>query len=226
MQTSLRTKHNIPNDAIIAIAGTVGVGKSTLTEELGKALGFKTAFEKVEGNPYLADFYDDMKKYSYQLQTYLLAERFKNQKRLFEYGGGVIQDRSIYEDTGIFAKMLYEQGNMSDVDYKTYTELFDAMVMTPYFPHPDLVIYIEGSNDEVLRRIKKRGRQMEQETPETYWVDLANRYEEWINQFTFSPVLRIDTDEFNDFFDEKQIEQIVAKIGRNLNAAITLRVVS
>lgn len=158
---NLREKYHIPNDSIITIAGTVGVGKSTMTKALANALNFKTSFEKVDTNPYLEKFYADFERWSFHLQIYFLAERFKEQKKIFEYGGGFIQDRSIYEDTGIFAKMHYENGTMSKTDYETYTSLFESMVMTPYFPHPDLLIYLEGSFEEVLKRIQERGREME-----------------------------------------------------------------
>ena len=138
---NLREKYNIPGNAVITVAGTVGVGKSTLTKALAKALNFRTSFEKVDDNPYLEKFYADFEKWSFHLQIYFLAERFKEQKRIFEYGGGFVQDRSIYEDTGIFARMHYEKGTMSKEDYETYTSLFNAMVMTPFFPHPDFLIY-------------------------------------------------------------------------------------
>src|SRR5574342_323062 len=178
---NLRNKYGIPGNAVITIAGTVGVGKSTMTNALANALGFRTSFEKVDTNPYLDKFYADFERWSFHLQIYFLAERFKEQKRIFEYGGGFIQDRSIYEDTGIFAKMHFEKGTMSMVDYDTYTSLFEAMVMTPYFPHPDLLIYLEGSLDDILERIKERGRPMEQQTPISYLEEMHQRYEEWVN---------------------------------------------
>ncbi|MDS9201587.1 deoxynucleoside kinase, partial [Streptococcus pneumoniae] len=113
MNENLRDKYGIPKDAVITIAGTVGVGKSTMTKALADSLQFRTSFENVDGNPYLDLFYDDFEKWSFHLQIYFLAERFKEQKRMFEYGGGFIQDRSIYEDTGIFAKMHQEKGTMN-----------------------------------------------------------------------------------------------------------------
>src|SRR5699024_4448415 len=150
---NLRDKYQISHDSIITVAGTVGVGKSTMTKALANALNFRTSLEKVDANPYLEKFYADFERWSFHLQIYFLAERFKEQKKMFEYGGGFILDRSIYEDTGIFAKMHADSGTMSKIDYETYTNLFDAMVMTPYFPHPDLLIYLEGSLDDVLERI-------------------------------------------------------------------------
>ena len=209
---SLREKYNIPNDAVITIAGTVGVGKSTMTKALAKALGFRTSFEKVDTNPYLENFYRDFERWSFHLQVYFLAERFKEQKKIFEYGGGFVQDRSIYEDTGIFARMHYEKGTMTPTDYRTYTELFDAMVMTPYFPHPDLLIYLEGSLDEVIKRIHVRGREMEKNTPISYWEEMHERYNKWIDQFNACPVLRIDIADYDLMQGDGSIEPILQKI--------------
>jgi len=220
---NLREKYGIPNSAVITIAGTVGVGKSTMTTALANALNFRTSFEKVDTNPYLDKFYDDFEKWSFHLQVYFLAERFKEQKRIFEYGGGFIQDRSIYEDTGIFAKMHYEKGTMSPVDYETYKNLFDAMVMTPYFPHPDLLIYLEGSMDSILDRIQERGRPMEQQTPVSYWEEMHNRYKDWIDSFNACPVLRLDINDYDLVKDPECIEQIVERIGYFLDKTATLR---
>ncbi|MFB1083507.1 deoxynucleoside kinase [Jeotgalibacillus sp. JSM ZJ347] len=208
-----RERYGIPNDAVITIAGTVGVGKSTMTQKLAEHLQFRTSFEKVEANPYLDKFYKDFEKWSFHLQVYFLAERFKEQKRMFEYGGGFIQDRSIYEDTGIFAKMHYEKGTMSPVDYETYTSLFEAMVMTPYFPHPSLLVYLEGSIDDIVTRIQARGRPMEQETPLAYWEEMHGRYENWIDSFNACPVLRLNINDYDLVKDPDSIDPILEKIG-------------
>ncbi|MEG0260505.1 MAG: deoxynucleoside kinase [Lysinibacillus sp.] len=213
---NFREKYGIPANTVITIAGTVGVGKSTMTKALAEALHFRTSFEKVDSNPYLDKFYDDFEKWSFHLQVYFLAERFKEQKRIFEYGGGFIQDRSIYEDTGIFAKMHYDKGTMSPIDYETYTSLFDAMVMTPYFPHPDLVVYLEGSIDDVIGRIQERGREMEQQTPNDYWIEMHNRYEDWINDFNACPVLRLDINDYDLLKNPEAIESIVSRISHML----------
>ncbi|MDX8363399.1 MULTISPECIES: deoxynucleoside kinase [Bacillaceae] len=209
---NLREKYEIPNDAVITIAGTVGVGKSTMTNSLANALQFRTSFEKVDSNPYLDKFYSDFNKWSFHLQIYFLAERFKEQKKIFEYGGGFIQDRSIYEDTGIFANMHYEKGTMSAVDYETYTNLFEAMVMTPYFPHPDLLIYLEGSLDDIISRIQERGRPMEQQTPIEYWKEMHERYENWINNFNACPVLRININDYDIISNKQSIEPVIERI--------------
>ncbi|MBD1383486.1 deoxynucleoside kinase [Metabacillus arenae] len=213
---NLRNRYNIPNDAVITIAGTVGVGKSTMTNAIANALDFRTSFEKVESNPYLDKFYADFKRWSFHLQIYFLAERFKEQKKIFEYGGGFIQDRSIYEDTGIFAKMHFEKGTMTKVDYETYTNLFEAMVMTPYFPHPDVLIYLEGSLDDILKRIKYRGRPMEQQTPIQYWEEMYGRYENWINNFNACPVIRVNINDYDLLTNQESIEPVLERIGQSI----------
>lgn len=220
---NLREKYGIPQNAVITIAGTVGVGKSTMTKALADALQFRTSFENVDTNPYLDLFYDDFEKWSFHLQIYFLAERFKEQKRMFEYGGGFIQDRSIYEDTGIFAKMHWEKGTMNNVDYETYTNLFEAMVMTPYFPHPDLLIYLEGSIEDILSRIQERGRAMEQQTPVDYWLEMHQRYESWINSFNGCPVLRLNINDYDLMNDPDCSEQIVERIGGFMKQTSILR---
>ncbi len=220
---NLRQKYEIPSNAVITIAGTVGVGKSTMTKALAQALGFRTSFEKVDTNPYLDDFYKDFERWSFHLQIYFLAERFKEQKKIFEYGGGFVQDRSIYEDTGIFAKMHYDKGTMTPVDYETYTNLFEAMVMTPYFPHPNLLIYLEGSLEDILGRIKERGRPMEQQTPVDYWEEMHGRYEKWINNFHACPVLRLNINDYDIVENPDSIEPIVEKISHFLRQTQLLK---
>ncbi|WP_322923792.1 deoxynucleoside kinase [Paenibacillus campi] len=204
-------EYNIPENALITIAGTVGVGKSTLTSTLAERLQFKTSLEKVDHNPYLEKFYHDFERWSFHLQIYFLAERFKEQKQIFEAGGGFVQDRSIYEDTGIFARMHADKGTMSSTDYETYTSLFEAMVMTPYFPHPDVLVYLEGSLPSILTRIQLRGRQMEIDTDRSYWEQMHERYANWINEFTACPVLRLNIDEY-DVHDPASMDEILRQI--------------
>ncbi|AAU21662.1 deoxynucleoside kinase [Bacillus licheniformis] len=204
--------YDIPKDAIITVAGTVGVGKSTLTKELAKRLGFKTSLEEVVNNPYLEAFYQDFERWSFHLQIFFLAERFKEQKYIYESGGGFVQDRSIYEDTGIFAKMHADKGTMSKVDYKTYTSLFEAMVMTPYFPRPDVLVYLEGDLETILDRIQKRGREMELLTDRSYWEEMYTRYENWISGFNACPVVRVNIDEYDLFNNSASLDPIIEKI--------------
>lgn len=211
---NLREQYGIPHDAIISVAGTVGVGKSTFTLKLAEALGFKTSMEKVENNPYLEKYYHDFQRWAFNMQIYFLGERFKEQKRMFQYGGGFVQDRSIYEDTSIFAKMHHDKGTISDEDFDTYQSLFEAMVLTPYFPKPDLVIYLEGDLEEVLHRIGNRGRQMEIDTPKDYWEELHLRYKTWIDNFNDAPLLRLNIKEYDLLHDENAIHFILKKISR------------
>ncbi|WP_108672523.1 deoxynucleoside kinase [Peribacillus acanthi] len=208
--------HNIPKDAIITLAGTVGVGKSTLTRKLSNALNFKAAFESVDNNPYLEDYYADFKKWSFHLQVFFLAERFKQQKAMVEEGGGYVQDRSIFEDYQIFGSMQYESGNMSDRDFQTYSSMFEAMIMDPYFPKPDLLIYINGSLDSIIERINRRGRGMEIATPTQYWQDLYDRYSEWISRFDLCPVLQLDIDSY-DCEDEESMQEIISQVSDIIN---------
>ncbi|AKQ71151.1 deoxyadenosine/deoxycytidine kinase [Bacillus licheniformis WX-02] len=208
--------YDIPKDAIITVAGTVGVGKSTLTKELAKRLGFKTSLEEVVNNPYLEAFYQDFERWSFHLQIFFLAERFKEQKYIYESGGGFVQDRSIYEDTGIFAKMHADKGTMSKVDYKTYTSLFEAMVMTPYFPRPDVLVYLEGDLETILDRIQKRGREMELLTDRSYWEEMYTRYENWISGFNACPVVRVNIDEYDLFNNSASLDPIIEKISETI----------
>lgn len=214
---SLHEKYGIDKNLIITVAGNVGVGKSTFTKALAKALDYETSFEKVDGNPYLDLFYHDFARWSFHLQIYFLAERFKEQRRMFEMGCGFVQDRSIYEDTGIFAKMLFEKGNMTDVDYATYVSLFEAMVLTPYFPKPDVLIYLEGEFEDVLKRIKERGREMEQNTPIEYWEEMYSRYQNWIDSFEECEVIRVNINEYDVINDPSSIEKIIEKISVKIN---------
>lgn len=202
----------IPSNSIITVAGTVGVGKTTMTRKLAEALQFKTSFEKVDNNPYLDKFYSDFERWSFHLQIYFLAERFKEQKHMVEVGGGFIQDRSIYEDTGIFAKMHADKGTMTETDYKTYTSLFEAMVMNPYFPKPNVLVYLEGDLDTILSRIQLRGREMEKQTPLSYWQEMHQRYQDWIDSFDACPVLRLDIREYDLINDDQCIKRIVNEL--------------
>lgn len=211
--------HNleIPKKSLITVAGTVGIGKTTFTTALADRLNYKTSFEKVDNNPYLEAFYKDFERWAFHLQIYFLGERFKDQKAIFNNPHGFVQDRSIYEDTGIFAKMHYEKGNMSKVDYETYTNLFEAMVMTPYFHHPDLLIYLDGSLDAILDRIQTRGRNMEKETPISYWEEMYDRYHQWIDSFNVCPVIRVNISDYDLHKDPSSLDGIIADIKTSLN---------
>lgn len=208
-------KKSTSRDVYITIAGNVGAGKSTFTKLIGEKLGFETHFEKVEGNPYLEDFYQDQKKWGFHLQLYFLAQRFKQQKEIEANGLNNIQDRSIYEDVEIFARNLFESGKMDKRDYITYRDLFNDMV--PHLKKPDLMIYLDGSIDTILQRINKRGRDMEKIVDISYWSNLHNRYERWINEYKESPILFVDIDKVDLLENPKYIEEICVEIKKILN---------
>ncbi len=212
LRKGILDKYGIPSDIVISIAGTVGIGKSSLTKALSDSLGFKTSFESVEENPYLEKFYADQAHYGFHLQVYFLAEKMKSEKEISSYGGGFIQDRTIFEDVEIFARMNYDKGNMSEDDFRTYRNIYD--VIQPFFDGPDLVIYLDADRETVLKRINDRGRDGEVETPIEYWDDLYERYEKWIKTYNHSPVLRINVNEYDLFSSPESIEIVLSKIGR------------
>lgn len=204
---------------LISVAGMVGIGKTTFAEALADRLHFHTSLEKVDGNPYLDAFYKDFQRWVFHLQIYFLGERFKETKRMATSPFNFVQDRSIYEDTGIFARMHYDNGNMSEADFQTYTDLFEAMVMTPYFRRPDLLIYLHGSLDATIARIQRRGRIMEKETDVGYWREMYDRYEQWIDSFSSCPVLKIDIDGYDLYHDPQSFDQIAALVQDRLSAS-------
>ncbi|MBE3555244.1 MAG: deoxynucleoside kinase [Thermicanus sp.] len=201
---------------LLSVAGMVGVGKTTFATHLADSLGLKLYLEKVEGNPYLDDYYRDFKKWSFHMQIYFLIERFKEQKRIHHEGRGIIQDRTIYEDAEIFARIQYEQGNMSNRDYETYSALYESIIENPYFPPPTLVIYLYGSFEKIMERIEGRGRKSEINTPLSYWKELYSRYEEWISQFTAAPVLKINIDDYDLFKSNQDLHRIHSLIGKTI----------
>lgn len=206
---SVNTK--IPKDAVIVVAGVVGAGKSTLAQWLSDKLGYTLNREVVDGNPYLEKYYDDQATWSFHLQIYFLTQRFKDLRKAFELDGGFVFDRSIYEDS-IFAKLNYKAGTMTEADYHTYKDLFKTLVYSPYFVHPDLIIYLEGDLDTVLGRIKRRGREMELKTPVSYWENLGNAYQEWIEDLNIAPVLRLNIADYDLDKDPNCFEDILKKI--------------
>lgn len=194
----------------ITVAGNVGAGKSTLTRMVGEKLGFDTHFEKVDGNPYLEDFYKDQKKWGFHLQLYFLTQRFKQQKEIYENGKNNIQDRSIYEDVEIFAQNLKDNELITDRDFDTYKELFHKM--TSYLQKPDLMIYLTGSIDKVLERISERGRDMEKSVDIEYWKNLHERYEKWMPEYNLSPVLYVNIDEVDIIENPEHLDSLCNQI--------------
>ncbi len=162
----------------IAIAGNIGSGKTTLTKMLAKRYGWTPRFEPVDNNPYLSDFYADMKRWSFNLQVYFLNKRFKEVVEISKCKDTIIQDRTIFEDARIFAPNLHGQGLMSDRDFDNYSDLFDLMMSLVKLP--ELMIYIRSTIPNLIAQIAKRGREYEQSIRIDYLQGLNDRYEEWI----------------------------------------------
>lgn len=165
----------------IAIAGNIGSGKTTLTKMLAKRYGWTPRFEPVDNNPYLADFYQDMKRWSFNLQVYFLNKRFKEVVEISKSQDTIVQDRTIFEDARIFAPNLHDSGMMSDRDFANYSDLFDLMMSLVKLP--DLMIYIRTTIPNVVAQIQKRGREYERSIRLDYLQGLNDRYEEWIKGY-------------------------------------------
>ena len=175
----------------IAIAGNIGCGKTTLTKMLAAHYGWTPKFESVDYNPYLADYYEDMERWSFNLQIYFLNKRFKDVVDISKTDEIIVQDRTIYEDARIFAPNLHDMGLMSTRDFENYSDLFDLM-MSMVNP-PDLLIYLRSSIPNLVSQIQKRGREYEKSIRIDYLTGLNNRYEEWIAGYK-GPLLVIDAD--------------------------------
>ena len=189
------------NTLFVTVAGNIGAGKSSLTKLLGERFRWKPYYESVDDNPYLSDFYADMHRWSFHLQIYFLANRFKCHKLIVESSESVIQDRSIYEDAQIFARNLYDIGRMEKRDYDNYVSLFH--VMMEYLKPPDLMIYLKASVDTLVRQIARRGRSFEQGIQRDYLEQLNKLYTEWIDNYKLGPLLLIPSDNL-DFVNKKE----------------------
>ncbi|MCH8557861.1 MAG: deoxynucleoside kinase [Balneolia bacterium] len=183
-----------------AIAGNIGAGKSSLTGLLSKHFKWQPYYESVDDNPYLSDFYDDMRRWSFNLQVYFLSSRFKHQKLLMQKNESYIQDRTIYEDVEIFAKNLFEMGLMSERDYENYSSLF--IEMTSYLKPPDLLIYLRADVPTLVKQIQQRGRDYETTIRIDYLEGLNKLYEDWISRYPHEKLI-IETDEL-DFVNKKE----------------------
>jgi deoxyadenosine/deoxycytidine kinase len=186
-------------DRFIAVAGNIGVGKSSLVGFLHAQWGLEPFYEPFSDNPYLDDFYGDMKRWSFHSQMWFLAHKYRLHRELESTPGTLVQDRTIYEDAEIFARNLHRTGLMSDRDWATYAELYRAMHKS--LRKPDLLIYLRCSVRAIRRRIRTRGRPSEQAIPVAYLRQLNGLYEEWIGGWTASPVLVWDTEKMDYLSD-------------------------
>ena len=193
----------------IAISGNIGSGKTTLTKMLAKRYEWTPRFEPVDVNPYLADFYEDMNRWAFNLQVYFLNRRFRDIVEISKTQDTIIQDRTIFEDARIFAPNLHEQGYMSDRDFQNYSDLFDLLMS--FVGLPDLLIYIHSSIPNLIEHISKRGRDYEQSIRIDYLTGLNNRYEEWISKYP-GKVLIVDGDKLKFESNPHDLQVITEQI--------------
>ena len=214
MPQGLTTKY------FVAIAGNIGVGKSTLTALLTVRLGWEPVYEAVDENPYLADFYADMPRWSFHSQTFFLARRLQQHFDLLQQGQSVVQDRSVYEDAEVFARNLYLQGHLSERDWQTYYDLFRTLTML--LQPPNLVVYLKASVPALLDRIAQRGRDYEQGMAPAYLARLNDLYEQWIAGFTLCPILVVETDHLNYVQHEAHLSLVAQRVQDRLHGRETL----
>lgn len=199
----------------VAVAGNIGSGKTTLTKLLAKHYSWEPNFEDVDENPYLNDFYDDMQRWSFNLQIYFLNSRFNQIVDIHEKGKNVIQDRTIYEDAYIFAPNLHAMGLMTTRDFENYFSLFNSMDKA--IKAPDLLIYLRASVPRLVNQIQKRGRDYEEAIRLDYLKRLNERYEAWISTYDKGKLLIIDVDDNNFIEDAEDLGEIISKIDAELH---------
>jgi len=204
----------VPPKKFIAVAGNIGAGKTELTSFLCKKYGLSPFFEPSDRNPYLEDFYRDMKTWAFRSQVFFLTHKFRLHRRLERTPGTVLQDRTIYEDAEIFAKNLFRQRLIDKRDFQTYRELYESIseVLSP----PDLMIYLRCPVRTLTQRIRLRGRVMEREIASTYLRRLNKLYEEWIRKYKLSPVLELSTDKLDYLTDLVDRVDLLRQIERYL----------
>ncbi len=198
----------------VAIAGNIGVGKSTLVKMLCNEMDWDPFYEPVNENPYLSDFYHNMSAWAFHSQIFFLTHRLRAHFNLAQHPNSAIQDRSVYEDSEIFARNLYRQGNITDRDYQTYRELYETAVQ--FLPPPDLVIYLRASADTLMHRINSRGRDYERKISHDYLQNLNDLYETWIENFTLCPVLAVPADDLDYVAHPGHLRLIVSKVDEKL----------
>jgi deoxyadenosine/deoxycytidine kinase len=198
----------------LAVSGNIGSGKTTLTEKLAKHYGWKAEFEAVDDNPYLPDFYEDMKRWSFHLQVYFLNSRFNQLKTIQGRSDSTIQDRTIYEDAYIFAANLYKSNLLSERDYANYKSLFDSMIS--HVKAPDLLIYLKADIPKLVGQIEKRGRSYETAMRIDYLKNLNSHYEDWIAGYKEGKLLIIDVNNLDFVERPGDFSFIVEKIEREI----------
>ncbi len=197
----------------LAVAGNIGAGKSTLTELLSARYHLTPVYEAVDENPYLEDFYKDMPRYAFHSQMFFLAKRLEQHLKQVNPGNRLIQDRTIYEDAGVFARALFEEGVMSARDYASYRRMYGAILQA--LRPPDLLVYLEASVPTLQRRIQQRGRSFEQGIGEAYLSRLNRLYERWIASYDLSELLVVPTDKRDFLHDATDREGLFELLERH-----------
>jgi deoxyadenosine/deoxycytidine kinase len=195
---------------LVIVAGNIGTGKTSLTERIGSRLGWQTAFESVTDNPYLSDFYTDMRAWSFHLQVFFLGHRAAQYLEYVNMPQSAILDRSIYEDALIFARALHEMSNINERDYRSYRRVFDLVVGN--LPPPDLLIYLRAPVPVLIERIHRRGRDIETGITAEYLSLLESFYDEWMETFDLCPVLTIRTDDLDFVHKPRHLDIVVQRI--------------
>jgi deoxyadenosine/deoxycytidine kinase len=198
----------------VVLAGNIGAGKSTLVKMMCDRLGWEPYYEPVTENPYLEDFYRDMKRWAFHSQVFFLTYRARAHRALMDVTRPVVQDRSFYEDAEVFARALHRQGAMSDQDWDTYRGLYRTL--TSLLAPPDLVVYLRASVPTLQRRIAQRARAFEASIPDAYLDGLNALYEEWIGGFTLAPTLIVPSDRLDFVKDSKDLAAILSTIQERL----------
>jgi deoxyadenosine/deoxycytidine kinase len=199
---------------LVLVAGNISAGKTSLAERVGARLGWRAAFESVGDNPYLAEFYADMRQWAFHLQVFFLGHRARQHLALAQASQSAIADRSIYEDAHIFARALHHLGNLTERDYKSYRTLFELVVAG--LPRPDLLLYLRAPVDVLTERIRRRGRQMERGITEDYLGLLDRFYDEWLEVYDLSPVLTIRTDDLDFVHRPEHLDIVVERMKSRL----------
>ena len=194
----------------VAVAGNIGVGKSTLVEMICARMGLEPFYEPVTENPYLSDFYNDMDSWSFHSQIFFLTHRLRAHYQISEHPTSVVQDRSVYEDAEIFAQNLFLQGHMTQRDYQTYRDVYETTMR--FLPPPDLVIFLRASVPTLMKRISSRGRDYERTISPDYLEGLNNLYETWIDNFTLCPILAVPADDLDFVSHPGHLRLIVQKV--------------
>jgi deoxyadenosine/deoxycytidine kinase len=200
---------------IVVVAGNIGAGKTSLTERIGDRLGWWTGYESVSDNPYLGDFYTDMRLWSFHLQIFFLGHRAEQYLDAARDARSAILDRSIYEDAYIFARALHHMGNLSERDYLAYRRLFDIVVQG--LPRPGLLVYLKAPISVLMDRIHQRARNIETGISSDYLTLLDTFYDEWLKSFDLCPVLTIRTDDLDFVHKPRHLETVVARVQDKLS---------